>query len=96
MHGIFVNRGRIPYEYRDSNMHLTPLNEEQEVEGVLFYSEGEDQFTKGMKVLGKTEKYGDIRINCEEFIGKTELANTELASKVYIKAVSLTLGDKIE
>ena len=53
-------------------------------------------FTKGKAVLGKTEKFGDIRINLEEFIGQTDLANKELASKVYIKAVALTLGVKIE
>ena len=35
-----VNRGRIPYEYKDSGMHLTPPNKEAEVEGVIFYSEG--------------------------------------------------------
>ena len=46
LHGIIVNRGRIPYEYKDSKMHLTPSNEEQEVEGVLAYSEGEDQYSK--------------------------------------------------
>lgn len=46
LHGIIVNRGRIPFEYKDSKMHLTPPNQEQEVEGVLFYSEGEDQYTK--------------------------------------------------
>ena len=51
MHGLFINRGRIPYEYRDSQMHLTPANEEQEVEGVLFYTEGEDVLTKGKEVL---------------------------------------------
>ena len=46
LHGIIVNRGRLPFEYRDSKMHHTPPNVEQEVEGVLMYSEGEDQFTK--------------------------------------------------
>ena len=24
LHGIMINRGRIPYEYRDSRMHWTP------------------------------------------------------------------------
>lgn len=44
LNGMMINRGRIPYEYRDSKMHWTPTTEEQEVEGVLFYDEGEDQF----------------------------------------------------
>ena len=44
-----VNRGRIPYEYRDSRMHWTPTAEEQTVEGVLFYDEGEDKQNKASK-----------------------------------------------
>jgi cytochrome oxidase assembly protein ShyY1 len=42
--GIFINRGRIPVEYKDSKMHLTPANELSDVEGCLFESEGFDQF----------------------------------------------------
>ena len=43
---MMVNRGRIPYDYRDSKMHWTAPNQEQTVEGVLFYDEGEDQYNK--------------------------------------------------
>lgn len=43
--GLFVNRGRIPVEYRDLRMHLTPQNEEQEIEGVLMYSERDEKQT---------------------------------------------------
>lgn len=46
LHGLMINRGRIPYEYRESRMHWTPTTEEQEVEGVLFYDEGEDKYNK--------------------------------------------------
>ena len=37
-----VNRGRIPYEYKDSGMHYgsCPQGTETEVEGIIFYSEG--------------------------------------------------------
>ena len=35
-----MNRGRIPFEYKDSKMHWTPPGKECEVEGVLFKSEG--------------------------------------------------------
>ena len=66
------------------------------MEGVIFYSEGEDTFNKGKEVLGKTSKYGDIRINLSEFIGQTDLANKNVAMSIYLKAVSLTLDDKIE
>ena len=52
LYGILVNRGRIPFEYKDSKMHLTPPNEEQEVEGVIFYSEGEDQYSRD-KIVAK-------------------------------------------
>ena len=43
LQGLLVNRGRIPYDYKDSGMHLTPENEEQTIEGIIFYSEGEDK-----------------------------------------------------
>ena len=43
--GILVNRGRIPVEYKESKMHLTPPNQEHEVEGVLMYSEHDDKQT---------------------------------------------------
>jgi cytochrome oxidase assembly protein ShyY1 len=36
--GMFVNRGRIPIEFRDSKMHHTG-KEEQVIEGVLMCSE---------------------------------------------------------
>lgn len=35
-----MNRGRLPYEYKDSKMHLTPEDEKVEITGILFYSEG--------------------------------------------------------
>lgn len=54
LQGILVNRGRIPYEYKDSGMHLTPSNKEAEVEGVIFYSEGSGLIEKS----GKVEKKG--------------------------------------
>ena len=40
--GVMVNRGRIPYEYKDSNMHYAGCENgvETEVEGIIFYSEG--------------------------------------------------------
>lgn len=28
LQGLLVNRGRIPYDYKDSGMHHTPENEE--------------------------------------------------------------------
>jgi len=40
--------------------------------------------------------FGLIRINLDELIGKTDLANKELASKVYLKGVNLTLDGTIE
>lgn len=43
--GIFVNRGRIPVEYKESKMHLTAPNEEQAIEGVLMYSERDEKQT---------------------------------------------------
>ena len=68
LYGIMVNRGRIPYEYRDSRMHWTPATEEQEVEGVLFYDEGEDKYNKGKGQGSNTNQFSDIRINLTELL----------------------------
>lgn len=75
-------------------MHWTPSTEEQEIEGVLFYDEGEDKNNKATE--SNVNKFSDIRINLQELLGKTEIANTEFASRIYLKSVSLTLDDKIE
>ena len=40
LQGVMVNRGRIPFEYKDSRMHWTEAGKECDVEGVLFKSEG--------------------------------------------------------
>ena len=92
-----INRGRLPYEYRDSGMHWTPSTEEQVVEGVLFYDEGVDQYNKTtVTSKSNSNQFSEIRINLAELVGNTELANKEMAGQVYLKSVSLTLDDKIE
>lgn len=93
LHGLMINRGRIPYEYRDSQMHWTPTTEEQEVEGVLFYDEGADP---NNETKSNTNRYSDIRINLSDLLEKTDIANKPFASRIYLKSISLTLGDKIE
>ena len=102
LHGMMINRGRIPYEYRDSRMHWTPATEEQTVEGVLFYDEGYDKDNE-KNSAGKITKeslagqqFSEIRINLQELVGKTDLVNKDFATKVYLKAVSLSLDGKIE
>ena len=72
-------------------MHHTPPNEEQSVEGVLMYSERLQSETQSTE-----NKSGHIRIDCEEFLQKSNLANTEFASKVYLKAVQFTMDGTIE
>ena len=47
-------------------MHLTPENEEQTVEGIIFYSEGEDKIKvqdQSMKQQFKEQREGLVRIN---------------------------------
>ena len=56
-----------------------------------------DKLTKakggeGLTAAGK----GDIRIDLGKFIDKTDLANRDFASRIYLKAVALTLDGKIE
>ena len=41
-------------------------------------------------------KHNEIRINLEKIINSTDLANKELASKIYLKSVNLILDGKIE
>ena len=78
-------------------MHWTPSTEEQTVEGVLFYDEGEDKDNKASTAgRSSTNQFSEIRINLKELLGKTELANRDFASKVYLKSVSLTHSKQIE
>ena len=74
-------------------MHWTPTTEEQTVEGVLFYDEGDDKYNKAKS---NTNQYSDIRINLSELLAKTDLVNKDFASRIYLKSISLTLDDKIE
>ena len=41
--GVMINRGRIPVDYKDSKLHYAPTNQEVEVEGVIFYDEGQGE-----------------------------------------------------
>ena len=41
-------------------------------------------------------KHNEIRINLEKIINNTDLANKELASKIYLKSVNLIMDGKIE
>jgi cytochrome oxidase assembly protein ShyY1 len=43
LQGILVNRGRLPYEYKDLDLHHTDPGKEVTVEGVIMYSEGQDR-----------------------------------------------------
>jgi len=78
----------------DAKVHHTPNGEESVVEGVISYSEGEDKMvnSKGADSKDQTNQDksieastiktadGQIRINLNDFIGKTELENKEFAS----------------
>lgn len=89
LNGLFVNRGRIPMDLKDSNMHLTPPNEHTEVEGVLMYSEAE---VDGIA----NSNSGHIRIDLAEFHKKTDLVNAEFAKNLYLKSVQFTYDGTIE
>ena len=98
LQGIFVNRGRIPYEYKDSKMHHTPADTKEEVTGLLFYSEGsgveikKDLAAKTGKALGPDEG-GIVRFDLNGLIEKTSLSHAhpeDIARKIYVKAVDLT------
>lgn len=49
-----------------------------------------------MKMSANSNAYSEIRIKLAELVGKTELANADVAEHIYLKSVSMTLGDKIE
>ena len=72
LQGIFVNRGRIPIDYKDSKMHLTPPNLEETVEGILMFSESEKK--EGPQPL-EVVKGGHIRIDLSEFTKKADFQN---------------------
>lgn len=92
LNGIMVNRGRLPIEYKDLKLHLTPPNEEVEVTGVLFKSEE--------PLVGKSKKYKyvkldedtPIQINVSEFIRESpldHLPEDDVSRKLYLKVVDL-------
>ncbi len=84
-----MNRGRIPIEYQHLKMHLTPINEESEVEGILMYSEHNEKESQS------ANNSGHIRIDLKEFLKKTQLQNN-LASQLYLKSVQFTMDGTIE
>ena len=47
-------------------------------------------------MAANSNAFSEIRINLAELVGKTELANKDIAQNIYLKSVSLTLGEKIE
>jgi hypothetical protein len=74
-----VNRGRIPYDYKESKMHHTPSNQETEIEGIIFYSEGEGKQDKAPGFVDnikdkKLQSEGLIRINVGQIIEQTDLS----------------------
>ena len=97
-----MNRGRIPFEYKDSKLHHTEADQESVVEGCIYYSEGAcnwENSAPGKKNVvddlkeRKLQSEGLIRINVDDIIEKTDLSCTEkndVARKIYIKSVDLT------
>ena len=84
-------------------MHHTPPNQETEVEGVIFYSEGEGKQDKAPTgVVGnikdkKLQSEGLIRINVGQIIEQTDLScpdPSHVANQVYIRAVDLAFEDE--
>ena len=63
---------------------------------MLFYDEGEDPNNKTKDSKSNSNSHSEIRINLGDLIGNTDLANKDFASRIYLKGVSLSLGDKIE
>ena len=98
LQGLLINRGRIPYEYKDSNMHHTPKGEKSDIEGVLFYSEGSGEKDEGIRKQveeKKRQREGLIRINVRDLVKNTELSmlpENDVANKVYVKVVDLELN----
>ena len=105
LQGIIVNRGRIPFDYRNSKMHLTPPNEEQVVEALIFYTEGPlkvggkiNEMKKDLKdgQLKKTVREGgQIKIDINKMIDQTELSHlpeNDIARRCYLKVCDLTFN----
>ena len=72
-------------------MHLTALNQEEQVEGVLMYSEAHQDHEVDVKASA------NVRIDLQELSKKTNLtANTELVYKLYLKSTQFTMDGTIE
>ena len=97
LQGILVNRGRIPYEYKDSKMHHTPADTKEEITGLIFNSEGSGDIKKDLAIkTGKTlgpDEGGIIRFDLNNLIEKTSLSvanENDVSRKIYVKVVDLT------
>ena len=91
--GIMVNRGRIPVDYKDSKLHFAPTNKEIDIEGVVFYDEGQGEERENVQGQLK-QKDGLIRINLNNLIENTSLSFSSpdaICRRVYIKTVDLKL-----
>ena len=78
LQGIFVNRGRIPIEYKDSKIHHnTSPNVIMEIEGVLNISEGADRLGNEPTEVKDDTVHNHIRIDCQQFIQRVDLENKE-------------------
>lgn len=97
-----VNRGRIPYEYKDSGMHYAGCENgiETEVEGIIFYSEGSGTEKNNVVVSSikehKAQREGLIRINVDGLIEFTDLSwapEESIIRKIYIRSMYLKLTE---
>ena len=94
--GIMINRGRIPFDYKESKLHYAPANQEVEVEGVIFYDEGKGEEKDNIKGQMK-QRDGLIRINLESLIENTSLSfsrQDDVCRRLYVKSVDLKYESK--
>ena len=86
-------------------MHLTPPNEEQTVEAIIFYTEGPgkgeinniNNIKRDLKdgQFQQTFRDGIVRININSMIDETDLshlAENDVSRKIYLKVVDLTFN----
>ena len=89
--GIFVDRGWLAEEYATLKVHWNGKKQEEVVlEGVIVKGEGKSNTGKNNDEVNK------IRIDLEEFVGKTDFANREQAKKLILKEINFNENSQVE
>ena len=69
-----VNRGKIPYDYKDTKLHQQGAGKQESVVGLLLKSEGTGDLT-GQNLKDQIVSGNEIRLDINKLVEKTSLSS---------------------